>query len=153
MLETHHYIGFCVTTATSVGKPRKSTQMVRSLILSFVPFSFQVGLQWPFPRILFPSVSGALQSLLWAVWIFSQRHLHCTDQPHVCLCWKSPGMVRTFHAELSNCFRAIKKMEKQNKSCHFRLEYIQILLILGRGGINVNTRAGSEKAVVMKYDY
>lgn len=134
MLETLDCTGHCVKTEANVGKPGKSTQMVRSLILSFLPFSFQVGLQWPLPRILFPSVSGALQSLLWAVWVFSQRHLHCTDQPHVCLCWKSPGMVRTFYAELNNCFRAIKKMEKQNKSCEFRLEYIQILLILGRGG-------------------
>lgn len=70
---------------------------------------FQVGLQWTLPRILLPSVSGALQSLLWAVWVFSQWHVHCTDQPHVCLCWKSPGMVRKFRAELSNTFRAIQK--------------------------------------------
>lgn len=67
MLETLDYTGCSVKTAANVGKPGKSTQILRSLILSFLSFSFQVGLQWPLPRILFPSVSGALQSLLWAV--------------------------------------------------------------------------------------
>lgn len=67
MLETLDCTGVGVRQQPVLAKPRKFTEMGMSLILSFLPFPFQVGLQWPLPRILLPSVSGALQSLLRAV--------------------------------------------------------------------------------------
>lgn len=54
----------------------------------------QVGLQWTLQRVLLPGFQGAVQPLLWSVWVLSQRHLHRPDQPHVRLRRQSPRMVR-----------------------------------------------------------
>lgn len=60
---------------------------------TFVVCILQVGLQRAFQGVLLLGIQGAIQPLLWSVWILCQRHIHRSDQPHVRLRRQSPWMV------------------------------------------------------------